>query len=139
MPTRKASAEWNGNLREGKGRAKFGSFEGDYSFASRFESGNGTNPEELLGASHAACFSMALSNGLAKAGHTPKSVRTTASVTLDKVGEAFEITGIALDCIAEVPGIDDATFQQQANTAKENCPISKALKATKITLNAKLM
>lgn len=139
MPTRKATAEWNGNLREGKGRVKFGAFDGEYSFASRFETGKGTNPEELLGASHAACFSMALSNGLAKAGHAPQSVRTTASVTLDKVGEGFEITGIVLDCEASVPGIDAAAFQQQANSAKENCPISKALKATKITLNARLL
>src|SRR5213595_1266606 len=115
MPTRKANAEWNGNLREGKGHVKFGAFDGEYSFASRFESGKGTNPEELLGAAHAACFSMALSNGLAKAGHAPQRVATTASVTLDKVGEAFEITGIVLDCQANVPGIDDAAFQQQAN------------------------
>jgi osmotically inducible protein OsmC len=138
MPVRKAEAEWKGNLREGSGRVKFGSFEGEYSFASRFESGKGTNPEELIGAAHAACFSMALSVGLTKAGHTPTSVRTTAAVTLDKVGEAFEITNITLDCEAQVPGIDDAAFQQQATGAKENCPISKALKATKITLNARL-
>ena len=138
MPTRKAEAEWNGNLREGSGRVKFGAFDGAYSFASRFESGKGTNPEELIGAAHAACFSMALSNGLAKAGHTPRRVHTTASVTLDKVGEGFEITGIALNCEASVPGIDDAAFQAQANSAKENCPVSKALKATKITLSARL-
>ena len=138
MPTRKATAEWNGNLREGNGHVTFGKFDVPYSFASRFENGSGSNPEELVGAAHAGCFSMALANGLAKAGHAPKRVYTTASVTLDKVGEAFEITQIALDCEADVPGIDDATFQQQANTAKENCPISKALKATKITLNARL-
>lgn len=139
MPTRKAEAEWNGNLRDGSGRVKFGGFEGAYSFASRFESGKGTNPEELIAAAHAGCFSMALSNGLAKAGHTPQRVHTTAAVTLDKVGEGFEITGIELNCEARVPGIDAAAFQQQANTAKENCPVSKALRATKITLIAKLV
>ena len=138
MPTRKAEAEWNGNLKDGNGHVKFGKFDIPYSFASRFESGNGSNPEELIGAAHAGCFSMALSAGLTRAGHNPKRIHTTASVTLDKVGEAFEITGIALVCEAEVPGLDDATFQQQANTAKENCPISKALKATKITLSAAL-
>lgn len=138
MPTRKAEAQWNGNLREGNGRVKFGGFDGAYSFASRFENGKGTNPEELLGAAHAACFSMALSAGLAKAGHTPKRVHTTASVTIDKIGEGFEITGIALDCDADAPGIDDAAFQQQATAAKENCPVSKALKGTKITLKARL-
>lgn len=139
MPTRKAEAEWNGNLREGSGRVKFGGFDAAYSFASRFESGKGTNPEELIGAAHAACFSMALSNGLAKAGHVPTRVHTTASVTLDKVGEGFEITKIELNCEANVPGIDDAGFQQQASTAKENCPVSKALRATKISLNARLV
>ena len=138
MPTRKAEAEWNGNLREGTGRVKFGGFDQPYSFASRFESGKGTNPEELIAAAHAGCFSMALSNGLAKAGHAPKRVHTTAAVTLDKVGEGFEITGIELICDADVPGIDDATFQQQANSAKENCPVSKALRATKISLKARL-
>lgn len=139
MPVRKAEAEWKGNLREGAGRVKFGKFDEAYSFASRFESGQGTNPEELIGASHAGCFSMALAAGLTKAGHNPKRVHTTASVTLDKVGEAFEITSIALESEAEVPGIDDTAFQQQARAAKENCPISKALKATNITLKARLL
>ena len=139
MPARKAEAEWNGDLRSGSGRVKFGTFDAPYSFASRFENGSGTNPEELIAAAHAGCFSMALSNGLAKAGHTPTRVHTVASVTLGKVGEGFEITSIELTCDAKVPGIDDATFQQQANTAKENCPVSKALRATKITLHAKLV
>jgi osmotically inducible protein OsmC len=139
MPTRKAAAEWTGNLREGRGHVTFGKFDIPYSFASRFESGEGSNPEELIGAAHAGCFSMALAAGLTKAGHNPKRVQTSASVTLDKVGEGFEITTIALDCQAEVPGIDDAAFQQQANTAKENCPVSKALKSVKITLNARLV
>jgi len=138
MPTRKADAEWKGNLREGNGHVRFGSFDLPYSFASRFESGQGSNPEELIGAAHAACFSMALSAGLSKAGFAPKRVHTTAAVTLDKVGDGFEITGIALQCQAEVPGIDDAAFQKQATAAKEGCPVSKALKATSITLRATL-
>ena len=139
MPVRKAEAEWKGNLREGAGRVKFGKVDEPYSFGSRFESGSGMNPEELMGASHASCFSMALAAGLTKAGHSPKRVHTTASVTLDKVGDAFAITNINLDTEAEVPGIDEKTFQEQAQTAKENCPISKALKATNITLKARLL
>jgi len=140
MATRKSEAEWNGNLREGSGRVKLGSgaFEGKYSFASRFEEAGGTNPEELIAAAHAGCFSMALSAGLGRAGFTPRRVHTTAAVHLEKVGEAFGITRIDLDCEAEVPGIDDAAFQQQATGAKENCPVSKALKAVEITLKARL-
>src|SRR5581483_396476 len=124
MPARKAEAEWRGGLKDGTGRVKLGSgaFEGNYSFASRFESGNGTNPEELIGAAHAGCFSMALSAGLGRAGFPPKRVHTTATVHIDKVGEGFEITKIELDCEAEVPNIDDATFHGQATAAKEGCP-----------------
>jgi osmotically inducible protein OsmC len=141
MAIRKAEAEWNGSLREGSGRVKLGSgaFEGQYSFASRFEEAGGTNPEELIAAAHAGCFSMALSAGLGRAGFTPTRVHTTASVKLEKVGDAFGITHIDLDCEAEVPGIDEAAFQQQANGAKENCPVSKALKAVEIALNARLI
>jgi lipoyl-dependent peroxiredoxin len=141
MPARKAEAEWRGGLKDGTGRVKLGSgaFEGNYSFASRFESGNGTNPEELIGAAHAGCFSMALSAGLGRAGFPPKRVHTTATVHIDKVGEGFEITKIELDCEAEVPNIDDATFHGQATAAKEGCPVSKALKATKIELRARLV
>src|SRR5204863_9465378 len=141
MPTRKAEAEWTGSLKDGSGTVKLGSgaFQGSYSFASRFESGKGTNPEELIAAAHAGCFSMALSAGLGRAGFTPKRVHTTATVRLEKVGDAFGITRIDLDCEAEVPGIDDAAFQQQANGAKENCPVSKALKAVEITLKARLV
>ena len=135
MPTRKAEAEWKGNFKEGGGTIKFGNFSGPYSFASRFESGSGTNPEELLGAAHAGCFSMALTAGLVKAGINPKRVKTVASVTIDNGA----IQGIALDCEAEVPGLDDAKFQEHANAAKEGCPISKALKAVPITLKAKLV
>src|SRR5438093_7977893 len=118
MATRTGSAVWEGTLKQGKGTMRLGSgaFEGPYSFSSRFESGKGTNPEELIGAAHAGCFSMALSAGLSRAGKTPKRVHTTASVKLDKVGEGFEITGIDLLCEADVPGIDDAAFQEQARS-----------------------
>jgi osmotically inducible protein OsmC len=141
MAVRHADAEWLGNLREGRGRVKLGSgaFEGSYSFVSRFENGTGTNPEELIGAAHAACFSMALSAGLTKAGHAPERVHTVARVHLDPVSGSFAITTIELETEASVPGIDAAAFQEQAETAKANCPVSKALAGTKITLSAKLL
>ena len=141
MPVRTADARWEGNLPDGKGTMRFGggAFEGQYSFSSRFEDGAGTNPEELIAAAHAGCFSMALSNGLAKAGHTPTRVDTTASVHLEKVEGGFGITRIDLRTEAEVPGIDEATFKEQAQTAKANCPVSKALAAVEITLDASLV
>ncbi len=141
MAKRTASAVWEGTLREGKGRVKLGSgaFEGAYSFASRFEEGTGTNPEELIGAAHAGCFSMALAAGLTKAGFSPKRISTTASVSLEKVGEAFKITTIELNTEAEIPGIDEGNFLEQAETAKKNCPVSQALAGTEISLNAKLL
>ena len=141
MPVRRSEAEWRGNLREGSGRVKLGSgaFEGSYSFPSRFEEGKGTNPEELLGAAHAGCYSMALSAGLSKAGHPPTRVHTVARVHLEKVGEGFGITRIELECEAEVPGISAAAFQEQAEGAKKGCPVSKALAATEISLKAKLL
>src|SRR5689334_23526315 len=141
MPVRKANAVWEGTIKEGQGRVALGSgaFEGRYSFGSRFEEAAGTNPEELIGAAHAGCFSMALSGGLGRGGHTPKRISTTAKVHIEKVGEGFSITRIELDCEAEVPGIDEATFQDFANKAKEGCPVSKALAGTQITLNAKLV
>ena len=139
MPVRTAQAVWEGDLRSGKGRMKFGSFEGPYSFSSRFEEGQGTNPEELLAAAHAGCFSMAFSNGLAKAGFPPKSVRTTAKATLEKVGEGSKITTITLATEGNVPGIDDAKFQGIAEDAKRNCPVSQALTGVKISLQAKLV
>ena len=141
MAVRNADAEWRGNLPNGKGSMKLGSgaYEGNYSFQSRFESGTGTNPEELIAAAHAGCFSMALSHGLSQAGHEPRRVHTTAKAHLEKQGEGFAITRIELDCQAEVPGIDEATFKQQAETAKANCPVSKALAGTQITLNARLV
>ena len=141
MAMRKAEAEWTGNLREGKGTVKLGSgaFQGQYSFASRFESGTGTNPEELIGAAHAGCFSMALSAGLTKAGHNPKRIHTVANVHLEKVGEGFEITRIELVTEAEVPGLDAKAFLEQAEGAKKGCPVSKALAGTNIELRAKLL
>ena len=142
MPTRRASGEWKGDLKGGKGTVSLGSgaFSGPYSFLSRFEQGNGTNPEELIAAAHAGCYSMALSHGLASAGFTPTSVRTTASVTLDKVEGGFAITQINLDMEAEVPGIDEKTFLAKAEEAKKGCPISKALAAVpQINLKAKLL
>jgi lipoyl-dependent peroxiredoxin len=141
MPVRKAEARWEGDLPSGKGTMRFGggAFEGQYSFSSRFEDGAGTNPEELIAAAHAGCFSMALSNGLAKAGFTPTRVDTTASVSLEKTDAGFGITKIELRTEAEVPGIDEATFSEQADTAKKNCPVSKALAAVDISLDAKLV
>ena len=141
MPTRNGSAVWEGTLREGKGTVKLGSgaFEGPYSFASRFEEGTGTNPEELIGAAHAGCFSMALAAGLTKAGYSPKRVATTAKVHLGQAGGGFKITLIELETEAEIPGIDEQAFQEQAETAKKNCPVSQALAATDIKLTAKLV
>ena len=141
MPVRNAEARWEGDLPNGKGTMRFGggAFEGQYSFSSRFEDGAGTNPEELIAAAHAGCFSMALSNGLAKAGFTPTRVDTTASVTLEKTDAGFGITKIDLRTEAEVPGIDQAAFDEQAETAKKNCPVSKALAAVDINLEAKLV
>ena len=142
MPTRKAEAEWEGNLAEGSGRLKVGSgaFEGPYSFKSRFEEGQAaTNPEELLGAAHAGCFTMALTAGLSRAGIKPKRIHTEARVKLEKVGEAFSITQIELETEAEIPDVDDAAFQKYALDAKQNCPLSKALAATQINMTAKLL
>ncbi len=141
MAKRTASAVWEGTLREGKGRVKLGSgaFEGQYSFASRFEEGTGTNPEELIGAAHAGCFSMALAAGLTRAGFNPKRISTNANVSLEKVGEGFKITTIDLNTEAEIPGIDENAFLEQAQTAKKNCPVSQALAGTEISLNARLV
>lgn len=140
MPTRKATASWSGDLPSGTGKMAFGSgaFEGVFSFRSRFEDGTGTNPEELIGAALAGCFSMAFSNLLAEAGHTPESVNTTAHVHLDATDDDSPIKKIELNTEADVPGIDNETFQQHAAAAKEGCPVSKALAGTEITLDAKL-
>ncbi|NBB72798.1 MAG: OsmC family peroxiredoxin [Bacteroidetes bacterium] len=141
MPTRKATASWNGDLQGGTGNMAFGggAFEGAFSFRSRFEDGAGTNPEELIAAAHAGCFSMALSNILAEAGHTPESVNTTANVSLEMTDDdGPTITKIELNTEADVPGLDNETFQQHAEAAKAGCPVSKALAGPTITLNAKL-
>ena len=140
MAVRKAEAVWQGGIRDGQGRVKLGSgaFEGPYSFASRFEDGKGTNPEELIGAAHAGCFSMALSATLGRAGHAPRRITTSAQVHLEKSGEGFAISRIDLRTEAEVPGIDPAEFAKIAEDAKRNCPVSKALAGTNITLEAKL-
>lgn len=140
MPTRNAEAEWNGSIMDGKGTMRLGSgaFEGAYSFRSRMEDGTGTNPEELIGAAHAGCFSMALSAALGKAGFTPTSIQTKAAVKFEKQGEGFAITRINLTTEADVPEIDDAKFQEIARAAKEGCPVSKALAGTEIVLDAKL-
>ena len=142
MPTRKAEAEWEGNLAEGRGKLKVGSgaFEGPYSFKARFEEGeSATNPEELLGAAHAGCFTMAITAALSRERITPKRIHTEARVKLEKIGDGFSITQIELVTEAEIPDIDDAQFQQYAQGAKENCPLSKALASTAISLTAKLV
>src|SRR6202008_674438 len=141
MPTQRAEAEWKGNLAEGSGRLRVGSgaFDGPYSFKSRFEEGeSATNPEELIGAAHAGCFTMALTAELSRAQITPTRIHPNAPVKLEKVGEAFSIPGIALETEAEIPGIDDAKFQEYAQSAKQNCPVSKALAGPEITLVARL-
>ena len=141
MPIRTASALWEGDLKGGKGKMKMqsGSYEGAYSFSSRFEEGTGTNPEELIAAAHAGCFSMAFSNGLAKAGFTPKRVSTTAKVHLEKVGEGFKITTIELNTEGDVPGIDEQKFLEVGEGAKKNCPVSQLVIGANVKLNAKLL
>jgi osmotically inducible protein OsmC len=141
MAIRTATAQWQGNLTEGSGtvRTGKGGLEGNYSFKSRFEEGEGTNPEELIGAAHAGCFSMFLSNVLAQAGFTPDSVDTTAKVHLEKTDAGQTVTRIDLETVAQVPGIDEAEFHKLAENAKANCPISRLLSpGAEITLNAQL-
>lgn len=140
MPVRSASAVWNGDLKGGGGTMKLGSgaYEGKYSFGSRFEDDPGTNPEELIAAAHAGCFSMALTSGLGKAGYSPASVSTSARAHLEITDNGPAITRIELTCEASVPDIDDATFQEQAAGAKANCPVSKALAGVDIQLQATL-
>jgi osmotically inducible protein OsmC len=141
MPVRTADAQWEGPLQGGKGRMRFGggAFEGAYSFSSRFEEGQGTNPEELIAAAHAGCFSMALSGALGRAGHDPTRVSTTAKVHLERGDAGFRIPRIELVTEAEVPGIDDAQFQEIAETAKKNCPVSQVLAGAEISLQATLV
>lgn len=137
---RKASAEWRGGLKDGKGTltTDSGVLQGtQYSFGTRFEDGKGTNPEELVAAAHAGCFSMALSNILGQAGMTAESIRTQATVTLEKVGDGFSITSSHLEVRARIPGADPGAFDKAAQSAKAGCPISKLLKA-EITMDASL-
>lgn len=140
MPTRTASAEWKGGLRGGSGSFKGQTgLAGTYSFGSRFQEEAGSNPEELLAAAEAACFSMALGAGLEKEGLAPTSIQTTAACTVEKVGEGFKITTMKLSVTAVVPGADDAKFQAIAAATKEGCPVSGALKGNvNIELDAKL-
>jgi osmotically inducible protein OsmC len=141
MPKRTSEAVWEGTLRDGKGIMKLGggAFEGPYSFASRFEDGTGTNPEELIGAAHAGCFSMAFSGQLTRAGFTAERIYTVATVHLNKVGDGFKITTIELDTQAKVPGIDEGTFLEKAQAAKNGCPVSQALAGVDIQLKAQLV
>jgi len=137
---RKAEARWNGDLKSGKGSVKLGSgaFEGQYSFSSRFESGTGTNPEELLGAAHAGCYSMALANALATTGHPATSVTTTATVHLTKNDAGFAISGIDLVTRGQVPGLSNDAFRKFAEETKTGCIVSRALSAVPMTLDAQL-
>ncbi|HEX2466957.1 MAG TPA: OsmC family protein [Solirubrobacterales bacterium] len=140
MPKRTAQAEWTGDLPGGKGRMEFGggAFVGQYSFGSRFEEGEGTNPEELIAAAHAGCFSMQLAGLLSAAGHVPDAVRTTATVSLDKDGDAFSITRSDLEAEVEVDGLDEDEFRRHAAEANEICPVSRALGAIEIGVEARL-
>lgn len=137
---RHASAEWKGGIRDGKGTISTQSgvlSETQYSFSARFEDGIGTNPEELIAAAHAGCFSMALSGQLGNAGLTAESINTTATVTLDKKDGSFAITAVHLEVRAKIPGADEQAFETAANNAKAGCPVSKVLNA-EITMDAKL-
>ena len=141
MATRNGSAHWNGNLMDGSGTVTVGDgvWSGDYSFASRFEEGEGTNPEELIAAAHAGCFTMALSAQLAESGHEPNSVKTSARVQIRNVDGLPTIDNIKLETEGDVPGIDQATFEQQADAARSGCAVSRALAGvSSIELSAKL-
>jgi osmotically inducible protein OsmC len=142
MAIRSAKATWKGNLKEGKGTVgvESGIFtDVEYSFSKRFENEKGTNPEELLGAAHAACYTMALSAGLSGAGYKVVKVDTTDKVHVEKVGEGFSITKIEINSQAEIEGIDEATFNKIAEDTKKNCPVSKALTGVEFILNVKLL
>jgi lipoyl-dependent peroxiredoxin len=140
MPTRKASATWEGGLQGGNGKfeGESGAVSGSYSFGSRFGDSGGTNPEELLAAAEAACFSMALSGAIEKAGHSPQSVHTDAACSIEKSAEGFTITSIRLHTRARVPGMEEGAFRQLAEQTKQGCPVSRALAAVTIELEASL-
>lgn len=141
MPTRAARAVWNGNIQKGSGHITLesGACESSYSFGSRFEAAGGTNPEELLAAAHAACFAMALSLGLGKAGFSPERIDAAAKVSIEPVDGGFAIRSSRLTCEARVPGIDADTFAKHAEATKAGCPVSKALAGIDITLDARLV
>lgn len=141
MVKRKSNAVWQGDLKDGKGSVNLGSgaFSGQYSFSSRFEEGVGTNPEELIAAAHAGCFSMALSAGLSKAGYLVDEIATEAVVMMDKTDAGFVISGVKLTTQAKVQEITPDEFQKFANDAKQDCPVSQALAAVKVDLEAKLV
>lgn len=137
---RKATAVWSGNIKSGQGTISTESGvlkDAAYNFSGRFENGSGTNPEELIGAAHAGCFAMALSGQLEEAGMVADSLRTTATVTIEKTGDGFSVTAVHLDLVARIPGADKAAFETAANNAKAGCPISRLLKAD-ITLETRL-
>lgn len=140
MLTRSAKAQWQGDLQSGQGTIELtsGTFKQSYNFGSRFEDGQGTNPEELIAAAHAGCFSMALAHVLAQAGYCPKSIQTTGKVSLEKAGEGFKISTSVLECRASVPDISQADFQSHAETAGQNCPVSQVLAGANITVKAQL-
>lgn len=139
MSISKATGQWDGSLREGSGAMKPANGpEVAFSLATRFEGERGSNPEEMIGAALAGCFSMALAASLSRAGLAPKSIRTAADVSLDKDGAGFKVTGIALTTTADVPGVDPEKFQQIADETKRTCPVSKALAGTTISLTASL-
>lgn len=140
MPIRVSKAQWTGGLKSGKGKMQLGSgaFEGPYSFGSRFESERGSNPEELIAAAHAGCFSMALSMILEDTGHTAEMIDTQASVHLDPQNGGFKISRIDLETRAQVPGMGKSEFEKCAQTAKADCPVSQALKGVEISLHAEL-
>lgn len=139
MADRKASAIWEGTLKAGKGSMHFAGYDGPFTFASRFEEGKGTNPEELLGAAHAGCYSMALSGGLTEAGFTPEKIETTAHVALRNVDGKATITHIQLVSKAKVPGITLEKFLEIAEATKLGCPVSRALSGVEISLEAELV
>jgi osmotically inducible protein OsmC len=140
MPVRNADARWQGDLQSGSGTMRLGSgaFEGRYSFASRMENGPGTNPEELIGAAEAGCFSMAFANALTQAGHTPQEIRTSARVQFEKLDKGWTISKIELTTEGVVPGADEATFNRIAEEAKKTCPVSRAITGSEITVKATL-
>ena len=140
MPVRNSKAVWTGKLEQGKGKIELGSgtYEDDYSFASRFEQGKGTNPEELIAAAHAGCFSMALAHELEQAGFNPEKIDTDCDISIEKAKVGFKIARIELQTTAKVAGVDEQTFLEYAKKAKESCPVSQALRGVEIELKAEL-